>query len=276
MLDKGSWTRFFRNAGLMHTVDRIKYQYLRLKNRSANQSFAAKHPGVVFPPDYMMFEAFNLDYQRYLEGGKKSAEWLVAAMARHTSLRDKEILDWGCGPARIIRHLPTLIKTDCRFYGTDYNSKTIDWCKANIKEIEFAQNELHPPTNYPAERFDIIYGISIFTHLSAINHQHWFNELIRILRPGGLLLLTTQGRAFKERLDKEEKILFDKNQLVIRGKVIEGHRVFSAFHPPTFMENLFQSSTNILELVEGKKMDWGIEQDLWILKKKLPTEDNLQ
>lgn len=268
MLNKGNLTRFFRSMGWMHTIDRLKFVYLKTKNRSANKSYQRAHPDVVFPPDYMMFEAFNLDYQRYYEGGRTSAEWLVNAMQRHTSLVKKDILDWGCGPARIIRHLPDLIRTDCRFYGTDYNEKTIAWCQQNIPGITFAQNGLFPPTTYADQSFDIIYGISIFTHLSAPNHHNWFEELLRIARPGALLLLTTQGLAFKERLTVEENEQFDREELVIRGQVVEGHRVFSAFHPPELMRRLFGAQAEVLQLVEGAKKDWGIEQDLWILKKR--------
>lgn len=268
MLDKGKMTHFFRSIGMMHQVDWLKYQYLRFKNLGANRAYKKSHPGVIFPPDYMMFEAFNLDYQRYYEGGKTSAQWMVNEMAKHGSLLQKDILDWGCGPARIIRHLPDLIKTDCRFFGTDYNEKTIHWCQKNINGVEFSQNGLHPPTRYVDNSFDFIYGISIFTHLSEVNHKAWYDELIRICKPGGVILVTTQGDAFVEKLAPEEKRQYEAGQLVIRGQVVEGHRVFSAFHPPVYIKNLFGEKAEILEHTEGKKKNWGIEQDLWGIRKR--------
>jgi hypothetical protein len=60
---------------------------------------------------------------------------------------------------------------------------------------------------------------------------------------------------------------YNKNQLVVRGNVKEGHRTYSAFHPPKFMRKLF-SNAEILEHIESKPENgkW-LPQDIWIIKK---------
>ncbi len=266
-LNTGQLTKPFRALGLMHVLDKVKFQYQRIKNRKRNQQFKLKYPHVVLPPDYMLFESFKLDYEKYFVDSRDSVLWLVNTLVPHVQLSEKKVLDWGCGPARLTRHVPSLLP-DCTIYGTDYNPETIQWCKKNIPSVHFSGNNLNPPTHFENDYFDVIYGISIFTHLSFANHQAWFDELIRILAPGGIVLLTTHGIAFKQILTEKESDSFDKGNLIIRDKAKEGHRVFTAFHPPTYMTMLFEKHCLVLRHIPGVKKDWGIEQDTWILKKK--------
>lgn len=73
---------------------------------------------------------------------------------------------------------------------------------------------------------------------------------------------------FREKLTDSERALFDQGQLVTRGNVVEGHRVYAAFHPPAFLRHLFNQQSDILEHREGKQAAWGLEQDLWVLRKR--------
>jgi SAM-dependent methyltransferase len=267
-MNTGKLTKPFRDLGLMHLLDKCKFGYQKLKNRGRNAQFVQQHPEVKLPPDYMLFEAFQLDYQRYFEGGKRTALWLKDLFEKHAPMSGKSVLDWGCGPARVLRHFPEILGPGSLIQGTDYNPKTIAWCRENIEGVQFAINQLNPPTTFANEQFDFIYGISIFTHLSEPNHPAWLEELIRITKKGGLLLLTTHGAVFKQKLTDAERSDFEQQKLVVRGQVVEGHRVFAAFHPPSYIRHLFAPYADILEHIEGGKKSWGLEQDVWIIRKK--------
>lgn len=267
-MNTGKLTKPFRDLGLMHLLDKAKYSYQKWKNSGQNAQFARENPTVKFPPDYMLFEAFQLNYQKYYEGGEHTAKWLIGLFEKHTPMAGKTILDWGCGPARVVRHFPKLLGNTSQIYGTDYNPKTIEWCRENIEGVTFSINQLNPPTEYSSEYFDLIYGISIFTHLSEANHQLWFGELMRIAKKGAVLLLTTHGDVFKEKLTEQERQDFELGKLVERGKVVEGHRVFAAFQPPVYLRQLFETQAEILEHIEGTRKNWGLEQDVWIIRKR--------
>lgn len=267
-MNKGSITRIFRSLGIIHYTDMLKYAYQKMKFRSSNLQFKKEHPSIPLPPDYMMFEAYKLDYTNYYYDGRLFASEIIEDISKYIDLKDKNILDWGCGPARVIRHLPDLVDSSCKIFGTDYNPKTVAWCKTHIPDIDFVQNDVNPPLNYNDTQFDAIIGISIFTHLSAENHQHWYDELMRVARKDAIIMLTTHGIAFKENMTPKEIQQFDKGELVIRGNAIQGHRVFAAYHPPSYMKKLFNTQSEVLEHIEGKKEHWGIRQDTWILKKK--------
>lgn len=266
-MNRGQISNLLRKLGLSQSADRMRYYIQRYKNRKANQDFRAKHPLTKLPPDYLIYESFQINYQKYFNGGLKTAKWLAKHFNKHIELNDKRILDWGCGPGRIIRHLPTVINNDCEYFGTDYNKKSIDWCAKNLPGISFNCNTSAATLPYVDNFFDIIYGISIFTHLSEQMHYDWYNELFRILKPNGIILLTTQGDNFKVKLTSDELKKYNENELITRGNVKEGHRTYSAFQPSGFMIKLFDG-VKILEHVEitPENEDW-IPQDIWIIKK---------
>ncbi|KPL16992.1 MAG: hypothetical protein AMS26_02525 [Bacteroides sp. SM23_62] len=266
-MNRGNISHFFRNLGLLYAADFIRFQVHRIKHRKINQDFRQHNPSIKMPPDYLLYESFALNYPAYYYGGRESAKDLFNHFSKYKSRHNLNILDWGCGPGRIIRHMPELFDDSCTYYGTDYNSKSIKWCAANIPGIYFSHNALSPPLNYANDQFDIIYGISIFTHLSEEMHFAWINELFRIIKKDGIILLTTAGSAFKSLFTQSEKTRFENGNIIIRDKVREGHRTFTAFHPVGFIQRLF-SNFEILEHIERDPVDNKLPQDIWIVRRR--------
>jgi hypothetical protein len=90
------------------------------------------------------------------------------------------------------------------------------------------------------------------------------DELMRILKPEGILFITLHGNIFTEKLTNEEKVLFGKGKLVVRSSTKEGHRTYVAFHPKTFVNKLVAKYT-VLEHVEGIIKNNKPQQDVWII-----------
>jgi ubiquinone/menaquinone biosynthesis C-methylase UbiE len=267
-MKRGQISNLLRTLGLIYLTDWIRYYIQRFQNRKINKDFKKNNPDVKLPPDYLIYESFQINYQKYYTESIDTAQWIAGHFSKHIELKDKRILDWGCGPGRVIRQLPSVIGNGCEYYGTDYNDKSIEWCSKNLPNIKFNKNTLDATLPYSDNYFDIIYGISIFTHLSEKLHYDWYKELYRILKPNGIMFLTTQGDNFKVKLTNTELDKYNNGELIIRGNVKEGHRTYSAFHPETFMKGLF-NNVEILEHIETKldSAKW-LPQDIWIIKKK--------
>lgn len=255
-----------RKLGLMKFADKIHFYILFLKTYKTRREFKRANPEVVLPPPYFLYETFNLNYFSFYNKSINTAEWLVSFFKKYKSLKNLKVLDWGCGPGRVIRHLPKVMDKTCQFYGTDYNKRYINWCSKNIPNVSFNLNKLSPPLSYENNTFDIIYGISIFTHLSKEMHYSWFNELIRVLKPGGIIFLTLHGNAFKDKLTVTEKLKFEKGNLVVKSRTKEGHRTYGAFQPASFVKELI-GSNELIEHIEGKIKNNKPQQDIWIIKK---------
>ena len=266
-MSTGYLSTLLRTLGLMQPFDMLRFRVYQYANRRANEAFKRAHPDVRIPPDYLLYESFQMNYQKYYEGGLDTARWLVDMLERHLSLEGKSVLDWGCGPGRIIRHLPEVTHRQCLFFGTDYNPDAVSWCNENLPGVRFTLNSLEARLPYPDHAMDVIYGISIFTHLSEASHNAWIAELRRVLRPGGVLLLTTQGEPFKSKLTRKEKSRFNAGKIVVRGQVREGHRTYSAFHPPAFIRQLFKDMAVLEHITQLPKSGSSIPQDVWVVRK---------
>ena len=131
----------------------------------------------------------------FLEGGA-SAFRLINRLTRDADRPLTElssVLDFGCGCGRVLRYfLPHADRIECT--GTDVDTNMIEWDRGNFPFGEFVVQRSTPPVALEDRRFDLIYAISIFSHLTEADHLAWLRELRRLLRPNGLLIATVHGR----------------------------------------------------------------------------------
>jgi len=257
-----------RRLNLLSSAEKSRFYLQKLKYKKDYNAFQKEHPDFILPPVFFIYETYRLNYKWYYEDGKNTAKEIVTLFSKHNDLSkaNKKVLDWGCGPGRIIRHLPTLLP-NAEIYGIDYNKDYIEWCIKNLKGINFSVNKIDPPLNFTDSFFDAIIGLSIFTHLSEKNHFEWINELHRITKFGGIMLITTQGKAYRSKLTATERELFDSNQLVTRRFLNEGNRLYSSFQPFGFMKELIAGKFEVIDYISGDIENNESVQDNWLLRK---------
>ncbi|MEG4441140.1 class I SAM-dependent methyltransferase [Microcoleus sp. AT9_B5] len=111
--------------------------------------------------------------------------------------RDSHILDFGCGWGRMIRFFLKEVVAD-NLYGIDVDPAMIDICVNTVRQGNFSVVKPEPPTQFSNNSFEVVYAYSVFSHLSEPVHIKWVEEFSRILKPGGILIVTTQARRFIE------------------------------------------------------------------------------
>jgi hypothetical protein len=79
----------------------MRYFYQRFRNRKINRSFRQANPGVKLPPDYLIYESFQINYHKYFTESIDSARWVVAKIRNLLTRESGNILDWGCGRAAL-------------------------------------------------------------------------------------------------------------------------------------------------------------------------------
>jgi SAM-dependent methyltransferase len=168
--------------------------YFRLIEWKLSRRDHAKPPasidGTPLPPAYLMtLVAGSPDWKWFLESGRRSMDGLAeyATAAGLPFSQATRILDLGCGCGRLARHLPGM--TNAEIHGVDLNRSLVSWCARNLKG-NFSRNRMHPPLNFPDQHFDIVYLLSVFTHLRPETQRAWLNELHRVTRPGGLVMVS--------------------------------------------------------------------------------------
>jgi SAM-dependent methyltransferase len=248
-------------------IDRLAYwRRLALTARS-NRVFRAAHPEFAAPPLPILWDAqATTDLAEYKRSGEEAAAlyWgLIRPRLDLASARPARVCEWGCGPGRIIRHLPALTAgVPVEFYGSDYNRASIAWCRTHLPDVTFLDNDLAPPLPVADGFFDLVFCRSVFTHLSAEMHDRWIVDLRRVVRPGGVLILTTHGDAYRPRLTVQERTRFDAGELVVRTLGREGRKLFAAFHPPAFVRARLLRGLSILEHRPGEGT-----QDIWVTQR---------
>lgn len=255
-----------RKIHLLQAADVFWFARMYLKSRASNGTFMRQHPHMPVPPKLMLYDIQgNCDLGGFYYSGKESALEIARLIRdQHPAAGEPlRVLEWGCGPARVLQHLHSLSGAEWELYGSDYNPETIDWCRRHFPGITFLNNGLHPPLGLESGSVDVFYCISVFTHLSEASHQLWISEIDRVLKPGGLFIGTFHGAAFRDQLTLDEQQVFDSGKLVIRDKITEGKKNFSAYHSDSAVRWLFGRFDCVTKQAVGE----CFRQTLWTAKK---------
>ncbi|MBL7213243.1 MAG: class I SAM-dependent methyltransferase [Desulfobacteraceae bacterium] len=151
----------------------------------------------------------------------------------------QSILDFGCGTGRLIVgwHLDN---PERRLYGCDINEELLAWARDNLPQrITWNQSSMTPPLPYPSKSFDFIYLVSVFTHLSLDSQYLWIEELKRVIRPFGHILLTLQGEIYVRVFYLQRAEEFSKTGYLEMANADEGSNSFATYHGFEFIKELF-------------------------------------
>lgn len=257
-----------RQMRLLPIVEKFRYGLSVLKCYLKNKSFKLDNQNFKLPPQALAYDAYSApDWHFYKKSGEETATFLANVAKKYlTDAAYPSVLEWGCGPARVIRHAPLTFPAGAKIYGSDYNQATIAWCNKNIPQVNFVLNQLHPPLAFQSNFFDFIYSISVFTHLSEdVSHQ-WIAELFRIAKPGAILVITTNGDSRKKFMLADELRTYLEKGIVIRDKVEEGKKMFFACHSPQYLKDKLFKDFEVLDHSGAAFPHTG--QDYWILRKQ--------
>lgn len=127
-------------------------------------------------------------------GGLYEAD-LVANALTSVGVRMSEIgsaLDFGCSSGRVVGVLAAAYPS-VRWYGCDPNEPAITWAREKLPGIDFFSSGNEPPLPLQTNSQDLVFAISIWSHFEPRLGLRWFEEMHRLLAPGGHLVLTTHG-----------------------------------------------------------------------------------
>ena len=105
------------------------------------------------------------------------------------------ILDFGCGWGRITRFFFRDTSPE-NIIGIDVDADFIDVCRHIMSGGTYQVVNPLPPTDLPSESLDLVVGYSVFSHLAQHAADAWMREFARLLRPGGVVAVTTRPRQF--------------------------------------------------------------------------------
>jgi SAM-dependent methyltransferase len=105
--------------------------------------------------------------------------------------KDVYILDFGCGVGRVTSYFCNYYSFP--IYACDVDASAIAFLQKNQKKCIPCCNLFSPPLPFPDSFFHCVYSVSIWTHLSPESEEQWLEEIFRVVKPGGLILITVSG-----------------------------------------------------------------------------------
>ncbi len=224
--------------------------------------------GLPLPPARLRAQVgpSHADARAFLESGRIQAELIRDLLLESgTSIEDLgAILDWGCGCGRVLRHWSGL--DGPQVFGCDINQKMVAWCKENLSFAEVTVTGLAPPLPYADSSFGLMYAFSVFTHLDEQLQYRWMRECVRVLEPGGFLLMSTLGEYYlsRQRLSGPEQEAFRRGELIVLYKRSAGTSLCSAYHPREYVHERLAGEFELASFRPGTD---GQPHDLHFLRK---------
>lgn len=132
----------------------------------------------------------------FLEQGRRCYHDIEGILISHGKALNNfdSVLDFGCGCGRTLRHFRDWSSSKGKtIAGVDVDMEVINWCKSHLPFVSVQRSNIRPPLPFHAEKFDLIYAISVFTHLEEAFHFEWLSELDRVLRRDGCVIISVLG-----------------------------------------------------------------------------------
>ncbi|MBN1531196.1 MAG: class I SAM-dependent methyltransferase [Spirochaetes bacterium] len=124
---------------------------------------------------------------------KRHGASIIKYLVSNVDVGNKSILDFGSGPGYILRHL---ISTGIpvKYHALDFSSKSIDSLRREFAgSIQDSIYTKSLPSKYASNSFDVILSIETVEHLNDDQLSSTADEFLRLLKPGGVLFITTQN-----------------------------------------------------------------------------------
>ena len=176
-------------------------------------------------------------------GGLYEADMTIDALRSVRSDLDpgQSVLDFGCSSGRVVRVLAA-VYPGVRWFACDPNEQAIAWARTNLPGIEFFANDQAPPLPLEDVSFDLVYGMSIWSHFAPMLGLRWLDEMQRLLRPGAHLVWTTHGLASIALAAAQGRRGPDQCREIVQALYRRGW-----WYAPEF----------------GKQGDWGVINESW-------------
>jgi SAM-dependent methyltransferase len=205
------------------------------------------------------------DIEWFLDGGQRAADAIRGALAAQGAdlATFDRVLDLGCGCGRVLRQWRSL-PDRVELHGVDTQEILVKEASRTVPRARVAVNALEPPLPYPDQSFDLVYCLSVFTHLDEPVSLRWRDEIRRILKPGGFWIVTTQGNVYRPKLSRAERQVFDGGGVVCQRDAFRGLNLCQTFHPESYVRRVLADGLRVASFEpEGAK--GNPRQDLYVL-----------
>lgn len=174
------------------------------------------------------------------EGPEYFAEYKIADLAslvREKNIVAEQILDFGSG-----------IGNSVPFFRKYFGQSKLSCCDVSARSIELAQTRFPGSEQHvligktlplPSQSQDIVFSACVFHHIPHDDHKHWLAELLRVTRPGGMLVIYEHNPMNPLTLRAVNTCPLDVNARLIRGGILRQRALASGWGDASVDYKLF-------------------------------------
>jgi SAM-dependent methyltransferase len=138
-------------------------------------------------------------YDDYDAIARHQRQLVMSLLPSEWSFEGKSVLDFGCGTGRTLSAFAKEAE-QAEFFGCDIHAPSIAWATSKLSPpFTFFVCQETPPLAQPDERFDLVYAMSVFTHITD-QWSQWLAELHRVMRPSGIAVISALGPAMANQI----------------------------------------------------------------------------
>lgn len=163
-------------------------------------------------PDDDLFHAD--DAQHYKRCGSE-----LAAIVGDVAGRQSRVLEIPCGHGRVTRYLLQKIDRE-NLWTADILPSAIEFQRDVLKTQAMQIDPNEPTYTHLPDDMDVVLVGSLITHLTEFAGVHFLSQIVRKLRKGGVLILTTHGARSYEML--REANIYHISE-VARERLLKAH-----------------------------------------------------
>lgn len=98
-----------------------------------------------------------------------------------------KILDFGCGDGLMTEYIKRYFMYS-KIYGADISQKSIIQARESFRGIDFSVIDgSYLP--FEEREFDLVVAAGVFHHIQPIDQKPWVEEIHRVLKPGGTIVI---------------------------------------------------------------------------------------
>ncbi len=169
--------------------------------------------------------------------------------------KGSKILDVGCGSGLPITKF---LAQHHEVMGMDISEKQIELARRQVPEATFIKDDM-ANVSFPDETFEAICSFTAIIHVPREEHADLFKRFYRMLKGGGLLLVTLGSTDW---VSSEDDSWF-------------GVKMFwSHYGPETTIEMLEDAGFRVIQSsIEGEEFQGRYEESLYVLAEKEPSDE---
>lgn len=159
----------------------------------------------LFPPRRIIYTMAFASKRKILEDAEKELGIIIKLTGMQPSWK---VLDIGCGYGRLALVMTKYLNKEGSYDGIDIVPMGIKWCKENITpkypnfnfKVAKIYNKLYNPHGkyksseykfpYKSESFDLVFLISVFTHMLPEDVDNYLSQIYNVLKRKGICYAT--------------------------------------------------------------------------------------